>query len=157
MPCLDQTPRQRLPPGTFPIIAEKFKESEQAINSLIYLNSHFKAIGRLAESIQWYQQGVKHLTNLASKATGTFLEARAKLGLANLHYNNEEWQKSVDILTEMFTAYPTTQPGRIAGLRAANIFRENLNKPETADSLLNEIKTSLSTIKNSSEPLNLLE
>jgi len=139
------------------LLIEKFKESDQAINSLIYLSSHFKAIGRSAEARQWYQMGIEHLNNIASNNEGTYSEARAKLGLANLYYNNEEWKKSADILTGLFAAYPTTQPGRMAGIRAANIYKEKLKDNATADSLLNEIKASLSSLKNSSEPLNLLE
>jgi tetratricopeptide (TPR) repeat protein len=139
------------------LLIEKYKESEQAINSLIYLNSRFKEIGRIAEANQWYKQGIDHLNNLATNAPGTYTEARAKLGLANLYFNNDEWEKSAEILSEMFNNYPNTQPGKIAGLRAANIYKEFLNDPSTSDSLLNEIKISLSTLKNSSEPLNLLE
>lgn len=139
------------------LLIEKFKDSEQAINSLIYLNGHFKAIGRTAEADQWYRLGIEHLNNLADNSPGTFIEARAKLGLANLYYNNQEWQKSADVLTNLFREYPTTQPGQMAAIRALNIYRNNLNNSEMADSLLNEIKASLSSLKNSDEPLNLLE
>jgi tetratricopeptide (TPR) repeat protein len=141
----------------YSLLIEKFKDSEQAINSLIYLNGHFKEIGRIAEADQWYKQGIEHLNNLITNAQGTYTEARANLGLANLYYNNEEWQKSVDILTGMFRAYPTTQPGRMAGMRALNIYRDKLNNSEMADSLMEEIKASLSSLKNSDQPLNLLE
>jgi hypothetical protein len=75
----------------------------------------------------------------------------AKVYLADLYQNQDKWDKSAEILLQIFDKYPQSDPGRKAILKASAIYRSKLNNVAKADSLIEVFKASIADIQEEEE------
>ena len=121
----------------YSLLIEKYRGSDEAMMALLYMIDYLRERGRTTESMRWFQQAEKHYTEVAFRGTGTLAEAKAMFYRAELRRRNKEYQRSADILMELFNKFPQSEPGRKALLAAANLYRDELKNKATADSLMN--------------------
>ncbi len=121
----------------YSLLIEKYRGSDEAMMALLYMIDYLREIGRTTESNRWFQEAEKHYTEVAFRRAGTLAEAKAMFYRAELRRRNEEYQRSADILLELFNKFPESEPGRQALLAAANLYRDELKDRATGDSLIN--------------------
>jgi tetratricopeptide (TPR) repeat protein len=131
----------------YQLLIEKFRSSDEALASFLYLGNRFKERGREAESEYWYNEGEKHYKDLAQRRSGTIDEARALGYEATLLQQKKKWGEAAEVLTGIYNGFPDTQQGHKALLSAAHLYRERLKSPEKADSLLNVLKAALADLR----------
>ncbi len=131
----------------YQLLIEKFRASDEALASFLYLGNKFKEQGRMDESKRWYDAGEEHYKNLAKRRSGTIDAARALGYEATLLQQEKKWSEAAGTLTRIYDGFPNTQPGQKALLSAAKLYRERLKDPEKADSLLEVLKSSLADLK----------
>ncbi|MFH2048228.1 MAG: tetratricopeptide repeat protein, partial [bacterium] len=128
-------------------LIENYRGSDEAMASFLYVAKYLKDAGRVDESKRWYEDAEKYYNQIAASGEGTLNEAMAKVYLADLFQNQEKWDKSAEILIQIFDKYPQSEPGRKAILKASAIYRSKLNSEVKADSLIEVFKASIADIQ----------
>lgn len=129
------------------LLIEKFRSSDEALACFLYLGNKFDDAGRPAEAKRWYEAGEEHYQNLAQRRSGTIDEARALGYMATLLQQRKQYAEAANTLTQIYTGFPDTQPGHKALLTAARLYRDRLNEPAKADSLLAVLKSALADLQ----------
>lgn len=128
------------------LLIEKYRTSDEALATFLYVADYFVKKGRKSESDRWYLEAEKAYSQLSVLGTGTGLEAKALLFMADLFRQKKEWQKAAETLVDLFEKFPTSQPGR-SGLRmAVSIYTNQLNNKAIADSLQARLNLSMARI-----------
>lgn len=129
------------------LLIEKYRGSKEAMRIFLYIYDHYKALGQDADAAEWLRNAERYYNELASSGKGSLMEAAALLYKADLETRSDNWRGSAELLTEVYRKFPGTEQGTKAAVKAASIYRERLNEPKTADSLIFELKTQLSEIQ----------
>jgi len=129
------------------LLIEKYRGSSEAMATLIYLFDHYRKEKRDREAQAWFDRALNHFDRLITTNAGTPLEARALLYKADLYGRSDRWEQAADILLSIFNKFPTSKPGRQAGLKAADIHKNQLDNPQKADSLMAVLRTRLAEIE----------
>lgn len=132
-------------------LIENYRGSDEAMASFLYIAKYLKDAGRVDESKRWYEDAEKYYNQIAALGEGTLSEAMAKVYLADLYQNQDKWDKSAEILLQIFDKYPQSEPGRKAILKASAIYRAKLNNDAKADSLIEVFKASIADIQEEEE------
>ena len=109
----------------------------------LYLGDHYRDMGRNDEAQKWYREAEGYYDEIASRGSGTLIEARALVFKADLYRRWDDYQRSAELLVTLFDKYPQSDPGRTGLLKAAAIYRDELNQPERADSLIGRLRSML--------------
>jgi tetratricopeptide (TPR) repeat protein len=129
------------------LLVEKYRSSDEALATFLYLADYYEKDGRETEARRWYGQAEQTYDQLATRAAGTILEAKALIFKADLYRQQKQWQNSADVLVSVFEKFPNSQAGQKAALSAVSIYDKRLNNSSIADSLRASLKRSLSDIK----------
>ncbi|MEA3297460.1 MAG: tetratricopeptide repeat protein [candidate division Zixibacteria bacterium] len=127
----------------YEFLIEKYRGSDEAMSTFLYLADHLEEQGREDESDKWRRDAEHYYDRVAVKGTGTMMEARALVYKAELFYRKADWETSAAILIELFEKFPDSNQGQEAALRAAAMYRNKLNDPDRADTLLERLRSSL--------------
>lgn len=132
-------------------LIENYRGSDEAMASFLYIAKYLKDAGRIDESQRWYDDAEKYYNQVAALGEGTLSEAMAKVYLADLYQSQDKWDKSAEMLLQIFDKYSQTEPGRKAILKASAIYRSKLKNDIKADSLIEVFKTSIADIEEEEE------
>ena len=124
-------------------LIEKYRGSERAMATYLYLGDHYRDMGRNDEAQKWYREAEGYYDEIATRGAGTLIEARALVFKADLYRRWDNYQRSAELLVTLFDKYPQSDPGRSGLLKAAAIYRNELNQPERADSLIGRLRSML--------------
>ncbi len=128
------------------LLIEKYRGSDEAmmahLNAIDYLKNH----NRRAEADLWYEKAEKYFNELILREMGTPREARALFYKADLRRRNDEFNGAAEILVSLFQKFPESEPGRRAMIGAASLYRDKLNNPQKADSLIEVLKQHLANV-----------
>lgn len=124
-------------------LIEKYRGSQQAMAAYLYLGDHYRDQNRNDEAQKWYQDAEKYYNEIAARGAGTLIEARALTFKADLFRRWDDLKRSAELLVSLFEKFPESDPGRNSLLQAAAIYRNQLNQPEMADSLVDRLRTML--------------
>lgn len=127
----------------YSLLIEKYRGSDEAMMALLYLFDHLKSQGRQAEAARWYQAAIEYFDDVAATAGGTPVEAKTLFYRAELLRRNNRPDSAAMVLVSVFEKFPGTVPGRRAMVAAAELYRDELNDPARADSLLQVLNRSL--------------
>ncbi len=128
------------------LLIENYRGSDEAMKAFLYIAEHLEETGRTAEAEKWYRDAEEYYKELAALGSGTVIEAKALAYQADIHRKQKNWPRAAELLTEIFERYPETEPGRRSLLRASAIYREHLDDPVTADSLIDVFKASVAEL-----------
>ena len=131
----------------YQLLIEKFRASDEALASFLYLGNKFKQEGRKVESKRWFDAGEKHYQDLIKRRSGTIDAARALGYEATLLQQEKKWSDAAATLIRIYDGYPNTRPGQKALLSAAQLYRDKLKEPQKADSLLEVLKSALADLQ----------
>jgi tetratricopeptide (TPR) repeat protein len=129
------------------LLVEKYRSSDEALATFLYLADYYEENGRETEAQRWYDQAEQTYDQLAARAAGTALEAKALIFKADLYRQKKQWQSSADVLISVFEKFPNTSAGQKAALSAISMYDKRLNNKSIADSLRALLKSSLADIK----------
>ncbi|UCE23434.1 MAG: tetratricopeptide repeat protein [Candidatus Zixiibacteriota bacterium] len=129
----------------YSLLIEKFRDSDEAMMALLYMVDNLRAKGRTVESEQWHRRAQAYFDEAASRYPGTPVHAKALFYKADLFRRSSQYERSVQVLLSLYEKFPGSEPGRRALMAAARMYREQLNNPGRADSLLMLAKSSIST------------
>lgn len=135
---------------------EKYRGSDEAMTALLYMIDYMKQRNRLTEADRWYQMAEEHYDDVAYTSRGTITEAKALFYKAELKRRAGEHTRAVDILLRVYRKFPASEPGHRALLGAADVYRNELNNPSAADSLINVLRLQLSNVDSTVENPDLL-
>ncbi len=124
-------------------LIEKFRGSQQAMATFLYLGDQLLAQGRDEEGRKWYQDAEAYYDEIAARGAGTLMEARALTFKADLYKRLGNYRRSAELLVAVFNKFPSSEMGRKGLLQAASIYRKQLNQPQMADSLVGRLRAML--------------
>jgi len=133
------------------VLIEKYRGSDEAMSSYLYVADHLKEVGREAEAKRWYANAEEYYKQLAATGAGTLLEAKAFTYQADLYRQLGDWSKAVKMLEKVYNRFPSTSPGQRSLLKASAIYRKYLDDPHTADSLIEVFKASIADFSGDKE------
>lgn len=125
------------------LLLEKFKGSSESMMTLLYIVDYFRKQNKKAEKDRWFTKAESYFNELAMNGRGSLLEARAMLYLADLYNGNENFEKSAQILTDIYKKHPNSDPGKKALLKSIRLYRNKLDSPLKADSLTELLKSTI--------------
>ncbi|MDZ4723775.1 MAG: hypothetical protein SGI97_07725 [candidate division Zixibacteria bacterium] len=137
--------------GEYRFLIEKYPDAPEAMSTLLFLAQHYADKGLNLESDKWYNRAEKHFDEIAAIHSGTAKEATALVFKAELFRQKRNWLQAAETFKRIFTSFPRTEPGRQAIVTAAQIYRDKLNDPVTAEALMEELKRSLMTVDENSD------
>jgi tetratricopeptide (TPR) repeat protein len=124
-------------------LIENYRGSQQAMATYLLLGDHYSDLDRTDETQKWYNDAEENYNEIAARGTGTLLEARALTFKANLFHRMGDSKRTAELLVSLFDKFPGSDSGRSSLLRAAVIYRNQLNQPELSDSLVDRLRSML--------------
>ena len=141
--CFELLGRWNRAETEYKYLIEKFRGSQQAMATYLHLGDHYRDLDRNDEAQKWYRDAEKYYDQIAMRGSGTLVEARALSFKADLYRRWDDLKGSADLLISLFEKYPESDPGRNSLLQAAAIYRNQLNQPDMADSLVDRLRSML--------------
>ncbi len=135
----------------YTLLIENYRGSEEAMSTYLHIADRYARLGRDKVANRWYTEAEQYFDEIAALNSGTITEAKALSYKADLYRQRGNWERAAQILTELFNRFPQTEPGRRALLRAATIYRSKLNKPKTADSLIEILRASITDVEENTD------
>jgi tetratricopeptide (TPR) repeat protein len=120
----------------YKFLIDEYPTSEEAMTTHLYLIDRLAELGRTVESEHWYERTTAYLDDLAERGAGGLLEAMALTYRAELHRRRGEWVSALQTLARITARFADRRIGQNSLLAAAGIYREELNDPLAADSVL---------------------
>ena len=136
----------------YKFLIEQYEGTDQAMTAHLYLARRLKELGRITESESWYRRAEEYFDGVASRGAGTEREARALTYKAELFRERKQWAPAALVLTDIFSRYPQSRLGRNALMMAVLVYRERLNQPQQADSLMEVFRSEYVTPEASADP-----
>ncbi len=124
----------------YKFLITNYAGSNEAFGAYLYLIDSYKKKGRTTEAEQWFGKAERDFAQLATSKAGTPQEGLALVFTAELYRQKEDWPRAAAMLMQVYDKFPATDPGRRALVSAAVIYREKLNNPAKADSLIEVLK-----------------
>ena len=124
-------------------LIEKYRGSQQAMSTYLHLGDHYRDQGRNDEAQKWYRDAEEYYNEIAARGSGTLIEAQALIFKADLYRRWDDPKRSAELLVSLFEKFPGSDPGRNSLLQAAAIYRNQLNQPDMADSLVDRLRSML--------------
>ena len=132
-------------------LMSNFPGSEQSLATYLYLTEQYRREGRTTEAERLEARAEKEYDEIAATRPNTRAAAAALSYKAELCRLRHDWSQACSLLTQVFDQYPTTEIGFRAAIVAAVIYRDDLNNPTAADSLVQVLKRRLTTVDDSQE------
>jgi tetratricopeptide (TPR) repeat protein len=130
-------------------LIENFSTTEDAFNAYLTIADHYARTNESQMAETWYGRAEEFYNKMASQYSGTYVEASAISYKAEIARRNKKWEEAAQNLEELFRKFPQTEIGQKALLNAASAYREKLNNPARADSLINLLKKELMPLEES--------
>jgi len=132
-------------------LVENYRGSDEAMDAYLYVADKLKKMGRDAESEEWYSDADKYYQQLAELGAGGQLEAKALSYRAEIDRIHGDWTDAADLMIQVHDRFPETDIGRRALVRAALVYRQKLDQPQVADSLMETLRASMADLMPSPE------
>jgi tetratricopeptide (TPR) repeat protein len=132
-------------------LLENHEASEEAFYVYIYLADRLNAKGRRLEAQRLKEEAEALYKRVTEERAGTLAEANALTYRAELHRRGRNWEQAAATLGEIFRKFPVRDLGHRSALAAAAIYREKLDDPRRADSLVAEVKKRLTAVDGEAE------
>ncbi len=132
-------------------LMNNFPGTEQSLATYLYLIEQYRKQGRSTEADRLEERAEKEYDEIASTRPNSRAAAAALSYKAELYRLRHDWVRACALLTEVSDKYPTTEIGYRAAIVAIVTYRDQLNNPATADSLIQVLKTRLTTVDETQE------
>lgn len=127
----------------YKFLIENYPGTREAMSTHLYLARKLDELGRKGEASRWREKAENYFNEIASQNRGTLKEATALSYRAEMFRQDGNWLSTAVTMTEIFDKFPQTEIGQRAVLTAAEIYRQKLNNPVKADSLIAQFRQSL--------------
>ncbi|MHC4446164.1 MAG: tetratricopeptide repeat protein, partial [Planctomycetota bacterium] len=107
--------------------------------------------GRQAEATRLEQRAEAEYEELAATRPGSRAQAAALSYKAELYRRKKDWSGAINLLSEVFDKFSTSEIGFRAAITIALIYRDELDNMPAADSVIQELKKRLTTVDESKE------
>ncbi len=124
-------------------LIDNYTTSEEAFNGYLVISDHYMQTGDTARGNGWFRRGDDFYSRMIRQYSGSAIEASAISYKAEIARRQGKWDLAAKYLEEIFEKFPLSDIGRRGLLNAATVYREKLNDPVTADSLINRLKKEL--------------
>ncbi len=132
-------------------LMEKFAGTPEAMSAYLHLADWYSRNGRRLEAEHMEERAETEYDRIAATKAGSYLEASALGHKAELFRRQKNWPKTAEVLCRIFDRFPTSEVGYESLLSASVIYRDKLNDPSAADSLIEEMKKRLTEVDDSGE------
>jgi tetratricopeptide (TPR) repeat protein len=122
---------------------DNYATSEEAFNGYLVISDHYMQSGDTARGNGWFRRGEEFYDRMIRQYSGSAIEASAISYKAEIARRQGNWDQAAKYLVEIFEKFPQSDIGRQGLLNAATVYREKLNNPVKADSLINRLKKEL--------------
>jgi len=127
----------------YKFLIENYPGTREAMSTHLYLADRLSEMGRRTESERWRRKAEDYFEEIASRNKGKLEEALALSYKAELYRQSENWLSAAETLRRIFDKFTQTDIGRRSLVTASAIYRKKLDNPETADSLMNRLRESM--------------
>ncbi|PWB73499.1 hypothetical protein C3F09_05195 [candidate division GN15 bacterium] len=124
-------------------LIESYAGSEEAMQAYLYLGEQLARQGRTTEAERWMQRADAYYKQTAERNQGSPVEARALTYQAEMLRRKSDWAGAAAVLASIFDKFPDTVIGQKAVMVAVGLYREKLDSPAVADSLLTALRSRL--------------
>ncbi len=122
-------------------LIDHYSTTEPAFDAFLIIAEHYKTVGNKEIMNSWFRRGENFYFQMAARYKNTNVEASAMSYTAEIARREGNWQKAVKQLEQLYNRFPLTDVGKKSLVTAASVYREKLNNPEKADSLLERFRT----------------
>lgn len=127
-------------------LIEQYSGSFEAMAAYLYLAEQYTKKSRPELARRWYERGIENYDQLARRSSNKRLSSRALLFKAKSYRGMNNFSSAAITLVELYERFPNTQSGQLSIIEAARIYQNQLGQPETADSLIDRLKTALAEV-----------
>ncbi|PKK83441.1 MAG: hypothetical protein CVT49_08455 [candidate division Zixibacteria bacterium HGW-Zixibacteria-1] len=124
-------------------LIDNYSVTEPAFDAHLTIAEHYKKLNNIELSDSWFKRADEFYNSMASRYSGSVVEASAISYLAESARRREKWELAARYLEELYKRFPSTDHGRRALISAADVYREKLNNGIRADSLVDLLKREL--------------
>jgi tetratricopeptide (TPR) repeat protein len=124
-------------------LIDNYPTSQAAFDAYLNIIDHYDLENNRESAQNWYQQAEKFYNTMASRYSGTAVEASAISYLAEIAKRRKKWDNSADLMISIYNKFPKSDIGQQSIVKAASIYRDKLKNPQKADSLISRLKTEL--------------
>lgn len=121
-------------------LIDNYAASDQAMSSYLHVGDEMLKQGRKIEAEKWMGRADEFFRSIAGRAPGSQVEALALTYRAELLRRNSDWQGAASMLLQVFDKFPNDNIGQNALITAAQIHKDKLGAPATADSLIQSLR-----------------
>nr|MBN2276865.1 tetratricopeptide repeat protein [candidate division Zixibacteria bacterium] len=124
-------------------LIDNYSTSEAAFDAHLTIADHYQKANNKDLTRTWFRRAEEFYYAMARQYPGSAIEASAISYLAELARMQENWPQAAGYLEGLYNKFPTTDIGRKALVNAAAVYRDKLDNPAKADSLIERLKSEL--------------
>lgn len=125
---------------------EQYTGSIEAMSTYLYLAKKYTERSRPELAKKWYDRAIQYYDEIARRGTSKQAIVRAMLFKAEAYKRTKDFSSTASTLVDLYDRFPETQSGQLGMLEAARIYKNKLGQPQTADSLIERLKTALAEV-----------
>jgi len=133
----------------FKWLIDNYSTSEAAFDAHLVIAEHYQKAKDDEMARTWFRRAEEFYKTMAARHPGSNIEASALSYLAELERMREDWKFAAGYLETLYDKFPSTDVGRKALINAATVYRDELDNPAKADSLIERLKSELFPLDNS--------
>jgi tetratricopeptide (TPR) repeat protein len=124
-------------------LIDNYPASDQAMSTYLHVGEEMAKQGRANEAEKWMGKADEFFSSVASRASGSEVEALAMTYRAELLRRNANWEGAAAMLLKVFDKFPNETIGHNAMITASQIYKEKLGDPAKSDSLIQSLRQSM--------------
>ena len=127
----------------FQWLIDNYPTSEAAFDAYLEIFDHYLESRDVQLANNWKLKAEGFYSQMAERFKNTNIEASAYSYMAELSRRQNNWETAVRFLMAIYERFPSTEIGRNSLLKASTVYRDKLDNPAKADSLVERLKAEL--------------
>jgi tetratricopeptide (TPR) repeat protein len=124
-------------------LIDNYPATEAAFEAHLTIADHYEKENNTELTQAWYRRAEEFYYRMANQHSGSGIEASAISYLAEIARRRGKWDTAARYLESLYAKYPGTEIGRKALVNASMVYRDRLDDPVRADSLIARFKAEL--------------
>jgi TolA-binding protein len=131
--CYEKEDKWELARGQFDIVQTSFPGSNEAFESALYVADHYRIDNQKDLTKKAFDQAVAYINKYVAQNPSDQIACSRALGyLVRAYIENGDLEKGAEQLAHIHELYPQLPEGKLAPLRIADIYENNLHNPAKA-------------------------
>ncbi|HBZ02035.1 MAG TPA: hypothetical protein DEO84_12025 [candidate division Zixibacteria bacterium] len=135
--CYEHEDKWELARGQFDAVQATFPGLNEAFEAALYIAVHYRTANQKEQARKAFESAVEYINKYIEKSSSDAVACSRALGyLVRAYSENGDFDKAAEQLALLHEKYPQLPEGKLAPLRLADIYENNLKDPAKAVSWL---------------------